>query len=126
MDQALANARYGQGEVLAALRPVLRLETAYAAGTVDRRIGELAAARARHGAAAAAYRQALASLDEALGQVPDDVAAHNEKGWGLFRLGALRAALSDHAVAERAYSEAIAAYGEALARAPDHVDAHMN
>ncbi len=126
MDDALANARYALGDALAALRTELRLETAYAAGTVARRIGELAAARARHGAAEAAYREALASLDQALRRAPDDVVAYNEKGLILWRLGELRAALSDHAGAEGAYTEAIAAYGEALTRAPDYVGAHMN
>jgi len=126
MDGALANARYALGDALAALRSALRLETPYAAGAVARRIGELAGARSRHGTAQGAFREALASLDEALEQASDEVAAYNEKGLVLWRLGELRAALSDHAGAELAFAQAIAAYGEALTRAPDYVDAHIN
>ncbi|EIC20979.1 TPR repeat-containing protein [Thiorhodovibrio frisius] len=126
MDQARDNARHTLGEALTALRPVMRLETAFAEGTVDRRIGDLAAARSRHAAAETAYRRALASLEAALGQSPDDVGTLNEQGIAFTRLGKLRAARSDHAQAEDAYNQAIAAYDQALTRAPDDVYAHSN
>ncbi len=120
MDQALANARYAVGGALAALRAELRLETAYAAGTVARRIGELAAELARHGAAQTAYLQARVSLEEALGQAPDDVVAHNEKGIALRRLADLQHQRGDATAACDRLREARSLLDQALALAPNH------
>ncbi|MEM6484550.1 MAG: tetratricopeptide repeat protein [Pseudomonadota bacterium] len=123
---AQRNARYALGDALAALKPVLRLETAHAAGNMVLQIGELACDRARYGPAQSALRQALFIFKEALNRAPDAVATYNSQGLALLGLGEVSAMLGDHAGAESFYTEAIASYDEALTRAPDNVSAHNN
>ncbi|SDX69818.1 tetratricopeptide repeat protein [Thiocapsa roseopersicina] len=126
MERSIESARYGLGEVLVGLRPVLHLETPFAEATAAMHAGELASALSRYPAADAAFRDAVVGYDRTLDLAPDDIAAHLSKGNTFQSLGALRAALSDHAGAQDAYEDAVAAYQEVLARAPDQVAARIN